>query len=42
MAVDESEKTVFMPGFMRFAQLLYWAWPSFVEWRARKKYKFSA
>ncbi|KAF5376862.1 hypothetical protein D9615_007287 [Tricholomella constricta] len=41
-AVDTYEKTVFMPGVMRFGHLLYWIWPAFVEWRARKKYNFSA
>ncbi|KAF8055616.1 hypothetical protein FPV67DRAFT_1596678 [Lyophyllum atratum] len=41
-AVDTYEKTVFMPRLMRPAHILYWLWPSFVEWRARKKYNFSA
>lgn len=40
-AVDTYEKTVFMPRIMRFGHLLYWIWPSFVEWRARKKYNFA-
>ena len=39
-AVDEGEKTVFMPVYMRFGHLLYWIWPGFVEWRARVKYNF--
>lgn len=39
-AVDEGEKTVFMPLTMRWGHLLYWVWPSFVEWRARVKYNF--
>lgn len=39
-AVDEGEKTVFMPRYMRLGHLLYWIYPSFVEWRARKKYNF--
>ncbi|KAG5640680.1 hypothetical protein DXG03_007544 [Asterophora parasitica] len=41
-AVDVGEKTVFMPNLMRFGHFLYWVWPAFVEWRARKKYNFSA
>ncbi|KAG6916969.1 hypothetical protein DXG01_004397 [Tephrocybe rancida] len=40
-AVDEGEKTVFMPITMRGGHLLYWLWPAFVEWRARKKYNFT-
>ncbi|KAF9463107.1 hypothetical protein BDZ94DRAFT_1218598 [Collybia nuda] len=39
-AVDTAERTVFMPGTMRLAHLVYWICPSFVEWRARKKYNF--
>lgn len=39
-AADAGEKTVFMPPFVRYGHLLYWIWPSFVEWRARKKYNF--
>jgi len=41
-AVDTYEKTVFMPKIMRIGHLLYWIWPSFVEWRARRKYNFTA
>ena len=41
-AIDKGEKTVFMPVIMRFAHLLYWIWPSFVESEARKKYHSSA
>ncbi|KIJ97968.1 hypothetical protein K443DRAFT_681113 [Laccaria amethystina LaAM-08-1] len=39
-AADAGEKTVFMPPFVRYGHLLYWIWPSFVEWRARRKYNF--
>lgn len=39
-AADAAEKAVFMPGWMRSAHLLYWAWPSFIEKKARKKYNF--
>ncbi|KAG6840332.1 hypothetical protein C0991_007414 [Blastosporella zonata] len=39
-AVDAGEKTVFMPITMRAGHFLYWICPSFVEWRARKKYNF--
>ncbi|KAJ2937080.1 hypothetical protein H1R20_g3, partial [Candolleomyces eurysporus] len=41
-AVDKREKHVFMPRLMRFAHLLYWIWPSFIEGKARKKYNFEA
>ena len=41
-AVDSYETTVFMPRYMRLGQLLYWIYPSFVEWRVRKKYNFRA
>ena len=41
-AIDKGEKTVFIPVTMRFAHLLYWVLPSFVEWGARRKYNFSA
>ncbi|KAF8883827.1 hypothetical protein BD779DRAFT_1626118 [Infundibulicybe gibba] len=40
-AIDRYERNVFMPSWMRIAQLLYWVWPSFIEWRAKKKYNFS-
>ncbi|KAF8168547.1 hypothetical protein B0H34DRAFT_793129 [Crassisporium funariophilum] len=39
-AADRAEKAVFMPATMRFAHLLYWVWPSFVERKARQKYNF--
>jgi NAD(P)-dependent dehydrogenase (short-subunit alcohol dehydrogenase family) len=41
-AVDTYEKTVFMPRSMRLGHILYWIYPSFVEWRARRKYNYSA
>lgn len=41
-AVDNGEKTVFMPGLMRLGHLLYWLVPSFIEWRASVKYGFQA
>ncbi|KEP53309.1 short-chain dehydrogenase/reductase family protein [Rhizoctonia solani 123E] len=40
-AVDTEQRTVWMPGMMRFAPFLYWIWPSFVEQKARTKYNFS-
>jgi len=39
-AVDRGLKTVFIPGYTRFAHLLYWMWPSFVERKAKAKYNF--
>jgi len=39
-AVDNRDKTVFMPRVMRLAHLLYWLLPSFIEWRASVKYGF--
>jgi hypothetical protein len=42
MAIDAQEKTVFMPGTMRYGHLLYWLWPSLVERFAMKKYNFKA
>ncbi|KAH7923772.1 NAD(P)-binding protein [Leucogyrophana mollusca] len=41
-AIDNGEKTVFIPRYMRIGQLLYWIWPAFTEWRARVKYNYSA
>jgi hypothetical protein len=41
-AVDNKDKTVFMPRLMRFGHLLYWLLPRFVEWRASVKYGFGA
>ncbi|KAL1716094.1 NAD-P-binding protein [Schizophyllum commune] len=39
-AVDERQRTVFLPWTMRVGHLLYWLWPAFVERQARKKYNF--
>lgn len=39
-AIDNRERTVFMPGLMRWGHLLYWIWPRFVEKKARVKYNF--
>jgi len=39
-AVDRGAKIVFMPRYTRLAHLLYWIWPSFVERRAKAKYRF--
>ncbi|PPR00444.1 hypothetical protein CVT24_004505 [Panaeolus cyanescens] len=41
-AVDRREKTVWMPGTMRWAHLLYWFFPTFIEGKARKKYNFTS
>ncbi|KAJ6568855.1 hypothetical protein B0H19DRAFT_1065641 [Mycena capillaripes] len=40
-ALERGEKNVFMPWAMGPAHLLYWVWPSFLEWRARAKYNFA-
>ena len=40
-AVDNNEKTVFIPGYMRLAHLLYWLVPRFIERQARAKYNFT-
>lgn len=40
-AADNGEKAVFIPETMRYAHLLYWIFPSFVEKMASKKYNFS-
>lgn len=40
-AVDNGENAVFMPEMMRYAHLLYWIVPSFIERMASKKYNFS-
>ncbi|KAF8959804.1 hypothetical protein BDZ97DRAFT_1666623 [Flammula alnicola] len=40
-AADNGEKAVFMPETMRYAHLLYWIWPSFIERMASRKYNFS-
>ncbi|KAI6022474.1 hypothetical protein BKA83DRAFT_4279207 [Pisolithus microcarpus] len=39
-AIDRGEKTVYIPRYFRAAQILYWLWPAFIEWRARVKYNF--
>jgi short-subunit dehydrogenase len=39
-AVDGYEMNVFMPRYMRLGHLLYWIYPSFIQWQARKKYNF--
>jgi short-subunit dehydrogenase len=39
-AIDKREKIVFIPAFYRFAQLLSWIWPSYVERKAARKYRF--
>ncbi|KAH0838805.1 hypothetical protein J3R83DRAFT_7206 [Lanmaoa asiatica] len=39
-AIDMCEKAVFMPLYFKVGHLLYWTWPTFVEWRARIKYNF--
>ena len=42
-AVDAGEKFVFIPYvYSRFGHLLYWLFPAFVEWQARRKYNFAA
>lgn len=40
-AIDAGEKAVFLPAFYRAGLFLYWIFPAFVEWRARKKYGFT-
>jgi len=40
-AVDNNEKTVFIPGYMRLAHLLYWLVPRIIERQARTKYNFT-
>ncbi|KAF4566522.1 hypothetical protein EYR36_011953 [Pleurotus pulmonarius] len=40
-AIDAGEKAVFLPAFYRAGLFLYWVFPAFVEWRARKKYGFT-
>ncbi|KAJ7158046.1 hypothetical protein C8R43DRAFT_996671 [Mycena crocata] len=40
-AIEHAEKNVFMPWAMGPAHLLYWVWPSFLEWRASVKYRFT-
>ena len=41
-AVDNGERTVFMPSYMFIGMALYWLWPSFIEKKAREKYRFAA
>ncbi|EPT01355.1 NAD-binding protein [Fomitopsis schrenkii] len=42
-AIDAGEKFVFIPYvYSRLGHLLYWFFPTFVEWQARKKYNFTA
>lgn len=40
-AIDAREKIVFVPAFFRFAQLLSWIWPSYLERKAAQKYRFA-
>ncbi|KAF8190074.1 hypothetical protein BJ912DRAFT_353729 [Pholiota molesta] len=40
-AADSGEKAVFMPETMRYAHLLYWIAPSFIERMASRKYNFA-
>ncbi|KAH8992166.1 hypothetical protein EDB83DRAFT_2277190 [Lactarius deliciosus] len=40
-AVDTYEKTVFFPTIYRYAQFLWWLWPSYVERKASQKYKYT-
>lgn len=39
-AIDAREKIIFIPAFYKFAQLLSWIWPSYVERKAARKYRF--
>jgi short-subunit dehydrogenase len=39
-AIDAREKIVFIPAFFRFAQLLSWIWPSYIERKSAEKYRF--
>ena len=39
-AIDAHEKIVFIPPFYKFAQVLSWIWPSYVERKASRKYHF--
>ncbi|KAI9450502.1 hypothetical protein BJY52DRAFT_1302195 [Lactarius psammicola] len=40
-AVDTYEKIVFFPIIYRYAQYLWWLWPSYVERKASKKYNYT-
>ena len=39
-AIDAREKIILIPAFYKFAQLLSWIWPSYVERKAARKYRF--
>ncbi|KAI0259322.1 NAD(P)-binding protein [Gloeopeniophorella convolvens] len=39
-AIDTRERTVFTPAIYRYAQLLFWFYPSWVERKASKKYNY--
>ncbi|KAI0078554.1 NAD-P-binding protein [Panus rudis PR-1116 ss-1] len=39
--VDKGDKFIFMPGFMRVAQLVYWIHPPLLERFASRKYNFT-
>ncbi|TFL06349.1 hypothetical protein BDV98DRAFT_559259 [Pterulicium gracile] len=40
LAVDQRERTVFIPWKMKLAMGLWWLWPAFVDSKAAKKYQF--
>ena len=40
-AIDTREKIVFIPAIYKFAQALSWIWPSYVERKAARKYRFA-
>ncbi|KAF7327109.1 hypothetical protein MKEN_00287000 [Mycena kentingensis (nom. inval.)] len=40
-AIEQGEKLVFQPAGMALAHLVYWVWPTLVEWRASVKYRFT-
>ncbi|KAH9170314.1 hypothetical protein EDB89DRAFT_1888100 [Lactarius sanguifluus] len=40
-AVDTYEKIVFFPTIYRYAQFLWWIWPSYVERKASQKYNYT-
>ena len=39
-AVDTGEGNVFIPWHMSIGHILYWVLPSFVQWWARRKYRY--
>ena len=41
-AVDDREGVVWLPRSMVIAPFVWWAWPAYVERKARMKYKFDA